>query len=287
MKFSAKPLAAAVSLALISVSAHAALIPPVQGTAVPANTGLYLETWNASTGATELVNLSYAYTDVASANLGNLNTASGPAWTPATNPSTGTGTVEQLNFGTIANASAGAFTNFTVVAAAGPTQTGITHIEGAAVGSGTNPSAITYLGMNTVYAAIQQEVAAWGSQTGATGTFYDASGTTTVAATPATGISKSGTWGNGGISAGAVGSALSFYNVLANPTTAVAGNGMASHTTATTAYAGFWFLTSGGQLTYNIASAAAPVPLPAAVWLLGSGLLGLIGVGRRRSSAAV
>jgi hypothetical protein len=29
-----------------------------------------------------------------------------------------------------------------------------------------------------------------------------------------------------------------------------------------------------------------PVPLPAAVWLLGSGLLGLIGVGRRRTPAA-
>ena len=86
MKFSIKPLAAAVSLALISVSAQAQLIAPGQGTAVPGSTGLYLEAWNASTGATELVNLSYAYTDIASANLGNLNTASGPAWTSAANP---------------------------------------------------------------------------------------------------------------------------------------------------------------------------------------------------------
>ncbi|MGB5717515.1 MAG: VPLPA-CTERM sorting domain-containing protein [Gammaproteobacteria bacterium] len=30
--------------------------------------------------------------------------------------------------------------------------------------------------------------------------------------------------------------------------------------------------------------AAAVVPLPAAVWLFGSGLLGLIGIARRRSA---
>jgi hypothetical protein len=281
MKLSIKPLAAAVSLALISVAAHADLVTaPIQGTAVPANTGLYLDTWNSSTGATELVNLSYAYTDIASANLGNLNTASGPAWTTASNPA-GSGTVSQLNFGTIANAAAGAFTNFTVVSAAGPTQTGITHIEGASMGSGSSPSALTYLGMNAVYATIQQEIAAWASNS-ASGTFFDPTGSTTSAAS---GLSKNGSFGNSLISAGSVGSALSFYNVLANSTTAVGGNGMAAHTTTTTAYNGFWFLTSGGQLTYNIASSAAPVPVPAAVWLLGSGLLGLIGVGRRRSAA--
>jgi hypothetical protein len=33
-------------------------------------------------------------------------------------------------------------------------------------------------------------------------------------------------------------------------------------------------------------TAAAPVPLPAAIWLLGSGLLGLFGIGRRKATAA-
>jgi hypothetical protein len=41
-------------------------------------------------------------------------------------------------------------------------------------------------------------------------------------------------------------------------------------------------LSSTGNLTVG-----SPVPLPAAVWLFGSGLLGLVGVGRRRAAAAV
>jgi hypothetical protein len=43
--------------------------------------------------------------------------------------------------------------------------------------------------------------------------------------------------------------------------------------------AGLVTMTAGGTL-----ESVAPVPLPAAVWLLGSGLLGLLGVGRRRSA---
>jgi hypothetical protein len=42
---------------------------------------------------------------------------------------------------------------------------------------------------------------------------------------------------------------------------------------------------SGGVLTFASSNSGAPVPLPAAVWLLGSGLAGLVGVGRRRRSA--
>jgi hypothetical protein len=45
--------------------------------------------------------------------------------------------------------------------------------------------------------------------------------------------------------------------------------------------AGLLTITSTGTLE----AAGAPVPLPAAIWLFGSGLLGLAGIGRRRISA--
>jgi hypothetical protein len=48
--------------------------------------------------------------------------------------------------------------------------------------------------------------------------------------------------------------------------------------------AGEWRLSRDGTLTWNSAAVSA-VPVPAAVWLFGSGLLGLAGVARRKQSA--
>ncbi|MBS0375213.1 MAG: VPLPA-CTERM sorting domain-containing protein [Proteobacteria bacterium] len=44
-------------------------------------------------------------------------------------------------------------------------------------------------------------------------------------------------------------------------------------------------LNANGTFTVTSLSGGSPVPLPAAAWLLGSGLLGLFGVGRRRRAA--
>lgn len=42
---------------------------------------------------------------------------------------------------------------------------------------------------------------------------------------------------------------------------------------------------SGGAYTIQLYAEASPVPVPAAVWLLGSGLIGLVGVARRKEKA--
>lgn len=43
-----------------------------------------------------------------------------------------------------------------------------------------------------------------------------------------------------------------------------------------------WTLNSSGTLVYSLAPAVSSVPIPAAVWLFGSGLLGLVGIARRK-----
>lgn len=47
---------------------------------------------------------------------------------------------------------------------------------------------------------------------------------------------------------------------------------------------GDWKLSSAGELTYS--AEVTPIPVPAAVWLLGSALIGMVGVARRKSIQA-
>jgi len=50
---------------------------------------------------------------------------------------------------------------------------------------------------------------------------------------------------------------------------------------------GDYFLTwhdSGGPIAYSVIIETSPVPVPAAIWLFGSGLLGLVGVARRKKA---
>jgi len=76
------------------------------------------------------------------------------------------------------------------------------------------------------------------------------------------------------------GAALNFYqivspgaNALMTPTQFAAGGNAAT-----------WTLSGAGDLVYSVPG--APVPLPPALWLLGSGLLGLAGIARRKTLAA-
>ena len=73
--------------------------------------------------------------------------------------------------------------------------------------------------------------------------------------------------GNSFTSAQTVDSSIAFYGV-----------GLPGGLASVTEFDNVWTMTSDGSLTYSA------VPVPAAVWLFGSGLIGLVGVARRRQS---
>jgi hypothetical protein len=104
----------------------------------------------------------------------------------------------------------------------------------------------------------------FGTSTAAAGIFD----TTTVSANPATWYLAGGATGVSGL-----GNAWNLYGVTGTTTGNVA---LSILGTATL---------SANGVTFAATSSGTPVPLPAAIWLLGSGLLGLAGVGRRKAVA--
>src|SRR5579883_365909 len=114
MKLSIQPVALAVTMAVASVAVHAHTLPSL-GSTGPAdpnsnniNQGLYLAVWDDTTKATDLVDLTANYQDVAfvvGSTAGTTSELTSPtsAFTTAANPTGAAGTVLQLDLGTISN----------------------------------------------------------------------------------------------------------------------------------------------------------------------------------------
>jgi hypothetical protein len=121
----------------------------------------------------------------------------------------------------------------------------------------------------------------WVSGSHAPGTDFAVDGSSVIAKSAnASGYAGSaGSWGSqfGNkttfSNAGGLDDNLAFYVLYSLGTTTLAGVGTDQFDGA------FWNFASDGTLSYN---AAAAIPVPGAVWLLGSGLLGLAAVSRRR-----
>jgi hypothetical protein len=79
-----------------------------------------------------------------------------------------------------------------------------------------------------------------------------------------------------------VGTPLGFYWIDATSNTASAAANVIQYRNST-GNLGTWLLTQAGNLSYSIQAASPVVPLPAALWLLVSGLAGFGVVSRRRS----
>jgi hypothetical protein len=83
------------------------------------------------------------------------------------------------------------------------------------------------------------------------------------------------TMGNSGfVTSSTVGTAIAFYAMRTSDQ---------DYDTTVLTNMGSWNLSTAGMLTYT-AAGVNPVPVPAAAWLFGSGLLGLIGVARRKAA---
>lgn len=279
MKFSITPVALAVTMALGAAAAQAQDLPSY-GTTAPADiTGLYLAVWDTGTNTTELVNLSQSYTTTAiSGGTAALDTPTS-AFTEVANPTGAAGDVLQLNLGTISGfstlfpSSQTSSTDYVIVSASSGLA-GLTTSE--AVGASIP---LTKSSIGTMAEAITGEEAEWAS-TANVSPISDTTGNASYSvANAVNGSLGGGDEGLAGDQFGAtVGTAANFFNMLGSSRTAY----------SSTAYGnaqgdGFWFLSSTGDLTWNLlAPATSTVPLPPAVWLFASGLIGLGLIGRRR-----
>ena len=72
-----------------------------------------------------------------------------------------------------------------------------------------------------------------------------------------------------------LGNSLGFYELSSSSTNQLAKANL-------TTFAGAWNLGTNGALTYSVSA----VPVPPAAWLFGSGLVGLVGVARRKNGKA-
>lgn len=279
MKLSITPVAVAVAMAFGAAAAQAQQTLPSYGSTAPSgNTGLYLAVWDTTTSTTELVNLTATYpqTDYSGTPATAALTSQTSGFSNVANPA-GAGNVLQLDLGPIAGfsslfpSSQTANTDYLIVAA-NTAQTGFVTSE--AVGADIP---LTASAVKTVTGAILGEEAEWA---GATNT-SPASDTTGTAgwsvANAANGSLGGGDEGLSGQQFGAVlGTAANFFNDTGSST-----KPFSSTEYTYNGQAGFWFLSATGDLTWNL-PVASTVPLPPAVWLFASGLIGLGLIGRRR-----
>lgn len=288
MKLPLKSIGLAVAMGLASAAANAQLAAPTYGNTAPTsgnNSSLILYLFSpSSTGSTdpnwgEQVNLNYSYTNLTPATAGGPLTpnASASPFVVAANPTGAAGSVLQLNWGTVPN-----FSSFTTGAGASPGA--IDYFVAAGIGSTVNGAEITtntpltttnLTASGVTLVATDLNTMSWNGTAGNTG--VDTSGT--AAWNPIAGTVNSGNMNSINFAA-AANTALNFWNATSPRT----GETITQYANANGA--GFWFLSSTGDLTWNVPIAASTVPLPAAFWLLGSGLAGLGAISRRRRVVA-
>jgi hypothetical protein len=284
MKVTILSVAGAVALVLSSGSALAALAPPSPATGAPGGatgpqTGLYLAVWDTGDSNSDVVNLNYDISNVSLASGNMTPTVAGGAFSLVANPTGAAGNVLQVNFGVVPGLSVVNLQAADFMVLAGATGSASTQQY---VGSSPALPLVAYAGVNGIIGVIQKEIANWQNTAPTSPFLSDNTGNNLTGAQ--NGPLNSGQLLTGQFYGTAVGTAATLYNVTTTSGHAV-NKGVYDNGTG---FDGFFYVNpTTGDVTYNIGVAqTAPVPLPAAAWLLVSGMLGMVGVGRRRRLAA-
>jgi hypothetical protein len=245
---------AALLLAATSAFAAAPTNTPQSGV----NSDLFLAVVNQTTGKSEIIDLGVTANSLTNGQTFNLD--------PNLATTLGAGTLTyQLVAGDISNSQANGFAGQTL------------YVSGNTQYAGTNMNAQTI--SNALGAADGYLVAINMSAVNGYQTFVSTGSSNNWGPTAAGATAPGKNLGQTGFDfTAAVGSALNFYSYV------VSGSASDQPTTASTATKLGSFTLTGSTLTFAVAAAATPIP--AALWLLSSGLLGL-GAARRRRSAAV
>jgi hypothetical protein len=277
MKRILSAVAATATLALSSVSAFAVEVPvgPVAGPipdAVTGNSGLIFWAFDATRNVSIVDYLGLRLADVL----------------PSTSDMNAPGKV--LDFGTVANYTSvfGASTNSNIFWGVGAAD-GLGGITSTSIVS-TGPVGITDLFMNAQ--GLTNSALKINDLIGAVNT---ACGTTVpcTANDPNQGqYAGSSLWGDnfggalGWTATANPGSALGFYLVTPASGPRPTGAVVTPYQASANVY-GQWTLSTAGQLVYSVAGVGGPqVPLPAGVWLLISGLTGLVTISRRKGAGS-
>src|SRR5215831_6524694 len=285
-----KVLAGAVALALSAGQAHAALS---QDTATTGGS-LFLAVWNGTTSYIRDLGLHLSDT-LNLTTAGNINSANGPsaAWTSNAGFSF-SNAGDSLFTSTFASL---AGLNWTVFAEDSSATANISSNPGGFVsGFSSGPTGMTFAQVSSAITRGNSYVGLVNNPTNTT------CGTTVSCTAPLGNAAYAGNntvsgWGQN------VATSLPTGNVVAAqdgtssmPFWYIRTDSAPGHTNATPVLefefansqnVGMWSLDATGAVTYTLAAAAvSEVPLPGALWLFGSGLLALVGIGRRRNASA-
>lgn len=294
-KFNLKTLAVAVALAATASQANAAMVN-AQGTLLDGNSSVIMYAWSSSLGRSYSRDLGFNLNDFLY-NGASAPTAGSLPFNPAATPAVSSGNVTDLGY-TLSFGADSLMTSWlgNGSALASDVQWGIAAVDGQGTGAAFRSLTTVVAGalsagtINTELYTFENKFDNFIAAHNALGTHAtdlngssgsDGSNAALASAAASFGVN----WGGASSfnAVGGVGQSLEFFFLGGNGT--LPNNNVTSNRYGNAEGIATWTLNADSSFTYMAPGAVSAVPVPAAVWLFASGLLGLVGVARRKQSA--